>query len=201
MISYFNRLKAKKGFTLAELIIVIAIIGVLIAITVPALFTNNVPTKAKAIAKDLFYTTQDLMSTAKIASLYEIPSDGACFYAKVSVAGSVEETGIVSDYLNEPVLVSNTSVQAAKTYTNEFKALVDKFDDICSSYLVDTVLNGTILVVVDGSYRTQVAYWTDAPMSVFKDTPQFVDDYLIDGYYSCSYPVNNSLAGAEMFVA
>lgn len=201
MIGYFNRLKAKKGFTLAELIIVIAIIGVLIAITVPALFTNNVPTKAKAVAKDLFYTTQDLMSTAKIATRYELPSGGACFYAKVSVTGNVDEVGIVEDYLVTANQVSNASVQAGDSYDAEFKALVDKFEDTLSTYLVDTVLNGTLYVVVDGSYRTQVAYWTDAPVTSLKNSVQFADDYLIDGYYCCSYPVNNSLAGANMFVA
>lgn len=50
MIRYFQNLKAKKGFTMVELIIVIAIIGVLIAIVAPLFSTDD----ARKDAADIY---------------------------------------------------------------------------------------------------------------------------------------------------
>ncbi|MBE6889038.1 MAG: type II secretion system protein [Oscillospiraceae bacterium] len=50
MIRYFQNLKAKKGFTMVELIIVVAIIGVLIAIVAP-LFSSD---QARRDAADIY---------------------------------------------------------------------------------------------------------------------------------------------------
>ena len=68
MISGIARLRAKKGFTIIELIVVIAIIGILTSIIVAAMSYDTKPTKGKGVAKDFYYVAQDVYSVSKIAN-------------------------------------------------------------------------------------------------------------------------------------
>ncbi len=68
MIQRINRLRAKRGFTMIELVVVMLIIGVLTAIIVSAMTYDSKPTKGKAMAKDMFYAVQDTMSSLKITN-------------------------------------------------------------------------------------------------------------------------------------
>ena len=61
MIKYLQSLKRKKGFTLIELIIVIAIIAVLTAIILPSLMSNKGDISAANTYAEEFYTVTQML--------------------------------------------------------------------------------------------------------------------------------------------
>ncbi|MGN0655221.1 MAG: type II secretion system protein, partial [Ruminiclostridium sp.] len=99
MLSYFNRLKSKKGFTLIELIVVIAIIGVLLVMILPAMTGSNKDKIGKGVAKDFFYRVQDVMCEAKMSNADAFSGstfaadNEVVFFADINMQGSVTETG------------------------------------------------------------------------------------------------------------
>ena len=68
MIGFVNRIRSKKGFTIIELVVVMAIIGVILAMVLPNIMASDRPAKGNALAKDFFYKAQDTMSISKIAN-------------------------------------------------------------------------------------------------------------------------------------
>ncbi|MGN0142429.1 MAG: prepilin-type N-terminal cleavage/methylation domain-containing protein [Roseburia sp.] len=102
-----NKLKEKKGFTLIEMIIVIAIIAILIALIAPNLvkyLDTAKQTKADAAAKTLYTATNTYLADqyAKGASVSTKPSGGTNVTWTVSskTTSSTDLKAILSEYFN-----------------------------------------------------------------------------------------------------
>lgn len=79
MITYLQKLKAKKGFTLVELIVVVAIIAVLTAILVPTIMnytSDAAKSAANANAKTILDSTKIVVSSLDTEGKGIIPAAG-----------------------------------------------------------------------------------------------------------------------------
>lgn len=197
MCNFFRRCKAKKGFTMVELIIVIAIIGVLLAMILPNMLMSDTPTKAKGYAKSYYYTVQDFMSRQRIA---DDPSNPALdsttgnfyFYTTVNAAGMVVESGIIPSGSTFDGTMTNSTAFQGGSDPQALKNLVTKFATSMENNLTASEYAGTFYAVVDSNYIVQAAYWSEGLMSQLSagnSSLAFEDDGIINGYVTCSYPV------------
>ncbi|VAX21417.1 hypothetical protein MNBD_NITROSPINAE01-39 [hydrothermal vent metagenome] len=104
-------LKSKKGFTLVELLIVVAIIGVLAAIAVPAFSSYRAKAFCSAIQADLaniaigqesyYYENETYLPTTQVGQTSNIPtftwSPGVTLTAS---AGNITSWSVTADHPN-----------------------------------------------------------------------------------------------------
>lgn len=214
MISRINRLRAKKGFTMIEIIVVIAIIGILTSIVISALSYDNRPTVGKGMAKDMFYVAQEVYSSAKIAypnAISASATDRTGFYAEVGRDGYITEVGMmkVPAYSGGDMPSISTYEDIPKTLTEDYsgtaaadlQSLKVKMRAAFEQYLTDKDgMEGTLYVLADNNYRVLAAYWVDNVHTISGTTGLLVDNNLLDsGFYCCAYPVKYSQAGSVFF--
>lgn len=193
-----QQLKAKKGFTLVELIIVIAIVGVLIALTVPAMLTSDRPSAGKSYAKDFYYAAQTYASRRRLAGEGTLSGDGissstnTIFYFEVAAG----EKGQITD-ADCGIAVAGTGRTALEDITNaKQQSFVEGFMRTMNECLTETSYDGTFYVMIDNHYRVTVAYWTDGDWSEVDSTP-FTDNCILStGVYACAYPVERCMPGS-----
>lgn len=213
MVHKIARLRAKKGFTLIEMIVVIIIIGVLTAMIVPSLTYDQKPALGKALAKDVYYNAQDVLSTIEITNPSAIPSTGGksfvVFYAALDNQGQVIKGG--SGVAN-PVVGSAGKVHTAAVSTTSFDTLIadasktdaqkkmySKMQTALEKYTTQKEgMEGTIYIVTDETYRVLATYWLNVDANGLDVTLQD-NCILASGDYCCSYPVMFCDAG-QIFI-
>lgn len=141
----------KKGFTMVEVIVVVAIIGVLGAITVPWFMNSQNPAKeANEKARSFYFALQNEVTELRLNGLrtLEFGSDGFL------IAVSLNSDGSVYNYVEHNAGISNTVYNdTAVLIKNMTTVKLDKF-------LMNYSDSGYFCAYIDEKCRVQWACWT-----------------------------------------
>ena len=184
MISRIARLRAKKGFTIVELIVVMAIMGILMGMVIPMLTYDRKPAVARAMTKEIYYRAQSVLADCKAARKSLPVAEAVCYYVEVSSTGIAEEIGffIADDQgtLGTPVVYTGSSTSDT----------LYKMKEVFEKYITDESIadmEGHLIVAVDQSYRVIAAYWMENFNFLGRDS--FAEDNILStGQFCVSYP-------------
>lgn len=222
------QLRDKKGFTLVELIVVLAMIGVLTAIILPMSLNAGRPQEAQAKAKSFYFGAQRILIQYRADApdkdsgyfTYEYGADtvtigkGDYLYLVAKAEQGKGFTEIRLSKLPAPSedVAANTAqgYKEMKTYALMDESSTDhKLLDSFNTFSTDDD-DGYYFALVDDQCRVVMTYWceteiddisksTDTSAAYTKTTIQPTDNYYVDGYLIGAYPERYSMLGYTMF--
>ena len=222
------QLKNKKGFTLVELIVVLAMIGVLTAIILPLSMNAGKPQAAVAKAKSFYFGSQRILiqyradspelqtgylSYKKGAMTYTI-NTGDYLYICAKAEKNNGFTELKLAKLSAPA--DGTAANPATGYT-QFQFAAEITASSTDHSLLDKLNTfstdddeGYYYALVDDQCKVIMTYWcetfiddisksTDTASTYSKTTIFPTDNYYVDGYLLGAYPERYSMLGYTMF--
>lgn len=211
MLAYLLRAKNKKGFTILELVVVLAMIGILVAITVPLMSDTGNKSQAQSYAKNFYFAAQDTFIQYKSENDFSSPTaitegfypvNGA--YATAGgvgvdetflfVVGTSSKTG-----LTDVSVGLGTNYKCLKTGAVSDSALCDSLN----SHLDESMEVGFFYAVIDSQCRVVSSFWTRANVTELSDNYADTAIYYTDMDYVGeflvgSYPLDIAVAGQKV---
>lgn len=204
-----KRLLKKQGFTMVELIVVVAIIGIMLGIVVPLMSTNSAREReSRENARAFYSNVQELMVDEKLHKT-ALGGDYTMIYAEVDPQPGVSTVPDVKVYkINATQIVDfntmtvNTNVGSADEITSgDLKEFSDSLKKLLSAN--DQDFSVYYYAVVDNKYRVVRSYYSLDTYSEIAGK-SFVGDCRVtsasgDQVWTGSYPYTESVTGKTVF--
>lgn len=203
-----RELKRRAGFTLVEVIVVVAIIGIMLAAALPMLnTTDGMKSEAADYAKSFYYNVQSLISEEKFAN--NPLTDKSYVLLKVEV--TYDETGKgTGDYVDTDIEITavDTSAElAVMTPIDDYKATgtsvegrFTEFGNSLDKLLSVAEKSCVYLALIDSKYRVKETYcYVGSFDEMTSASFQFSAERIMGDKFAASYPVDKDLENAVMF--
>ncbi|MCM1054670.1 MAG: type II secretion system GspH family protein [Bacteroides sp.] len=199
-----KRLFKKQGFTLVEMIVVVAIIGIMLGIVVPLLNTNSAREReARENARAFYSNVQELMIDEKLSGT-ALGGTYTLIYATVAPQPGVSTVPEVKVYKHNSTSISGFSSAVAPVEIaagDPWEEFAGSLKKLLSSN--DQGVNVYYYAVVDDKYRVVISYYSLDTYSEIAGR-SFAGDCRVnsasgDQVWTGAYPYAKSVSGETVF--
>ena len=203
----------KKGFTLVEMIVVIAIMGIMLAIVIPMLSTSDArQNEVKEYARSFYSNVQELMIDEKLAKnplpcgdsgyvliCAEVDRDDTTYDGvKVWMSFASDPSGFSGNLQEmEDTDLTKDGVQLASGTYSPFEEFVNSLRRL----LLGNERTGWYYAVVDSKYRVVSTYFVEGADSDYEavKNASFDSVNVIGDQYAGAWPEALADSGTQMF--